>query len=108
VRRHARTTSYTNLKTALVIEKLSKAHWVQDNAGNTPPRIHNILRLWQATQLAPTLAQEELANVLNDYQLEGRYPDYHHQLHAITTATYAQQLLTEITDLRTWLLSNLP
>ncbi len=92
----------------LVIEKLSKAHWVQDNAGNTPPRIHNILRLWQTTQLAPTPDQEGTASVLNDYQLEGRYPDYQRQLHTITTAAYAQQLLTEITDLRTWLLSSLP
>ena len=92
----------------LVIEKLSKAHWVQDNAGDIPPRTHNIVKLWQATQLAPTSDQEGTANVLNNYQLEGRYPDYQHQLRATTTAAYAQQLLTEVIVLRTWLLNSLP
>ncbi len=91
----------------LVIEKLSKAHWVKDNAGDVPPRTHNILRLWQATQLAPTPDQEGTATVLNDYQLEGRYPDYQRRLYATTTAIYAQQLLIEITALHTWLLSSL-
>ncbi|MEJ7661451.1 MAG: HEPN domain-containing protein [Hymenobacter sp.] len=94
--------------THLVIEKLSKAHWVKDNAGDMPPRIHNIVRLWQATQLQPTPDQEGTANALNDYQLEGRYPDHQRQLRATTTAAYAQQLLTEATALRTWLLSSLP
>lgn len=92
----------------LVIEKLSKAHWVQDNLGGIPPRTHSILRLWQTTQLAPTPDQEGTATVLNDYQLEGRYPDYQRQLNVTTTAAYAQQLLAEITTLRTWLLSSLP
>lgn len=26
----------------LVLEKLCKAHWVKDNHGNTPPKIHNL------------------------------------------------------------------
>jgi len=92
----------------LVIEKLSKAHWVKDNAGDMPPRIHNILRLWQDTQLAPTPAQVKLATRLNDFQLEGRYPDYQRQLRATTTASVAQLLLLDITALRAWLLSSLP
>ncbi|MFD1468406.1 HEPN domain-containing protein [Hymenobacter caeli] len=92
----------------LVIEKLSKAHWVQDNADDIPPRTHNILRLWQATQLAPTPDHVRIATELNDYQLEGRYPDYAQQLYAATTAVLARQLLTDITALRTWLLSSLP
>jgi HEPN domain-containing protein len=27
----------------LTLEKLLKAHWVQDNAMDTPPRVHNLL-----------------------------------------------------------------
>lgn len=92
----------------LIIEKLSKAHWVKDNADNIPPRTHNIIRLWQATQLAPTPAQIALATLLNNYQLEGRYPDYLKQLKAQTTGAFATQLFTDITALRTWLLSSLP
>ena len=92
----------------LVIEKLSKAHWVKDNTDDIPPRTHNIVRLWQATQLAATQDQENLATKLNSYQLEGRYPDYLRNLRTTTTAAYTQQLLTDITALRTWLLSSLP
>ena len=92
----------------LMIEKLSKAHWIKDNEGNTPPRTHNIGKLWQATQLTPDAEQEGLATELNRYQLEGRYADYLRQLRTQTTAAYANQLLTEITALRTWLLSTLP
>jgi len=92
----------------LVIEKLSKAHWVKDNAGNIPPRTHDIMRLWQATSLASGPAQLALADRLNEYQLEGRYPDYLKQLRARTTAAYAKSFLSEISDLRLWLLSHLP
>nr|WP_262903463.1 HEPN domain-containing protein [Hymenobacter psoromatis] len=94
--------------THLVIEKLSKAHWVKDNADDIPQRTHNIIKLWQATQLQPTPDQQGLAVELNKYQLEGRYPEYVRQLRTQTTAAYTTQLFTEITTLRTWLLSTLP
>lgn len=41
----------------LVIKKLRKAHWVQDNTSDIPPRTHNILRLWQDTALTPLPAR---------------------------------------------------
>lgn len=92
----------------LIIEKLSKAHWVKDNEGSIPPRIHHITKLWAATKLAPTPAQMTTANELNGYQIEGRYPEYVRQLYASTTPALAKSLFTEITALRTWLLSTLP
>ena len=92
----------------LVIEKLSKAHWVKDNESSIPPRTHNIVKLWEATQLAPQPEHENIAAKLNDYQLEGRYPDYMKKLRARTTAAYTTALLTEIKTLRAWLLSTLP
>ncbi len=92
----------------LVIEKLSKAHWVKDNENNQPPRIHHIGRLWQDTRLAPTPAQENLGNRLNEYQLEGRYPDYVTRLRTRTTAAFTALFIQEIDTLRLWLLSSLP
>jgi len=92
----------------LVIEKLSKAHWVKDNTGSILPRIHNIVRLWQDTRLTPTTTQESVAVTLNKHQIGGRYPDYMKRLRATTTAAYTQQLLADVTALRTWLLSTLP
>jgi len=60
----------------LVVEKLSKAHWVKDNPGDIPPRIHNILKIWQNTTLVPTTDLENTAFELNIFQMEGRYQDY--------------------------------
>lgn len=84
----------------LTIEKLSKALWVRDNLDNIPPRIHNIIRLWAATTFEPTPEQEQLAYRLNDFQLEGRYPDYSHRLRRLTTAVYTRELLDAVADLR--------
>ena len=37
--------------THLTIEKILKAHWVKDNLGDFPPRIHNVRRLAEQTNL---------------------------------------------------------
>lgn len=92
----------------LTIEKLSKAHWVQDNAGDYPPRIHNILRIWGDTQLLPSPDQENAAADLNRFQLEGRYPDYQRAVAAQATESYTRNLLHDADLLRSWLLSKLP
>ena len=92
----------------LVIEKLSKAHWVKDNEESIPPKIHNINKRWQRTRLAPTDEQVDLATRLNAYQIEGRYPEYMRELRAATNAGLAAEIFTEVTHLRTWLLSTLP
>ena len=36
----------------LVLEKSFKAHWVKDNEGNAPPKIHNLLYLAEKTKLS--------------------------------------------------------
>lgn len=51
---------------APVLEKLPKAHWVKDNHDNHPPRTHNLIKL--SSQINFKLTE--------DFQLEGRYPDY--------------------------------
>lgn len=92
----------------LVIEKLSKAHWVKDNAGDHPPRIHNIVKLWQQTTLQPTPAQELVALELNTLQMEGHYQDYQRIAYQRATEHFTRTLLQEATNLRAWLLSTLP
>ncbi|WP_210521263.1 HEPN domain-containing protein [Hymenobacter terricola] len=92
----------------LTIEKLSKGHWVKDNSSDYPPRIHNILRLWGDTQLAPTADYENTAADLNRFQLEGRYPDYQRAVAQQATESYTRTLLHDTAQLRTWLLSKLP
>lgn len=92
----------------LVIEKLSKAHWVQDNVDDYPPRTHNVLKLWAATTLQPTPAQELTASELNTFQMEGRYQDYQRIASQRATQAFTRVILDDTQQLRAWLLSKLP
>lgn len=92
----------------LMIEKLAKALWVKDNAGDTPPFTHNIARLLADTQLVLTPAQATFVQQLNTFQLEGRYESYTTDLRQLATKTFTQAVLQDVTDLRLCLLSQLP
>lgn len=91
----------------LVIEKLSKALWVQNNADDYPPRIHNITRLLAATTYALSPAEEVLVAELNQFQMEGRYPDYARTVYQRATANHAQEVLQDTATLRQCLLNQL-
>ena len=60
----------------LVLEKWCKAHWVKDNANDYPPKTHNLVRLVQETKLDLSVDDLAFLEQFNDFQLEGRYPDY--------------------------------
>ncbi|MBO0358361.1 HEPN domain-containing protein [Hymenobacter sp. BT186] len=91
----------------LVIEKLSKALWVQDNTDDYPPRIHNITRLLAATTYALNPAEEVLVAELNQFQMEGRYPDYARTVYQRATASHTQDVLHDTATLRQCLLNKL-
>ncbi len=78
------------------------------NVDDRPPRTHNILKLWAATTLQPTPAQELTATELNTFQMEGRYQDYQRIVSRRATQAFTSALLDDAEQLRTWLLSKLP
>ncbi len=92
----------------LTIEKLAKALWVKENAGDTPPFTHNIARLLADTQLVLTSAQATFVQQLNTFQLEGRYESYTANLRQQATRAFTQSVLQDVTDLRQCLLNQLP
>jgi HEPN domain-containing protein len=59
----------------LILEKILKAHYVNDT-GNTPPKIHDLVRLAEKTKLNLTDEQMEFLDRVNDFNIESRYPDY--------------------------------
>jgi HEPN domain len=65
----------------LTLEKILKAFWVKDNIANIPPKLHNLNYLLQQTNLDVTDEAEEFFTIFNQFQLEGRYPDYHFIIH---------------------------
>ncbi len=91
----------------LVLEKLMKAHWVKDNKGNHPPKIHNLNSIHAQTKL--NLSEEELTFCadMNKFQMEGRYADYVSDIHKIVTGAYAATYIQQCKKLRTQLLKRL-
>jgi HEPN domain-containing protein len=92
----------------LSLEKLCKAHWVNDNTELNAPRGHNLVYLLKQTQLDLSVKDEDFLNSFNDFQLEGRYPDYKQNIFKICTLSYTKKLLSEVEKIRQWLISNLP
>ncbi len=91
----------------LVIEKLLKAHFVKDNESEFPPRTHNLLMLVSQTNLGPSVEQLRLLSQTNQFQIDGRYPDYQLNMFRIASRTYTEILLQEIDELKIWLENNL-
>ncbi|MHC4519881.1 MAG: HEPN domain-containing protein, partial [Planctomycetota bacterium] len=58
----------------LALEKMLKAPVVQ-RTGQSPPKIHNLVRLAQRAGLEPEPEQERFLRRYDVHQLEGRYPD---------------------------------
>jgi HEPN domain-containing protein len=92
----------------LVIEKLAKAHFVKDNPSDFPPKTHNLLILVAQTLLEPDEEQTKLLSRINQFQLDGRYPDYKQNMYKIASKTYTEEILIEIESIKTWLETTLP
>jgi len=59
----------------LALEKALKAH-ICKSTQDLAPRIHNLLRLIEKTNMYFTDQQKEFLAVFDRYQLEGRYPEF--------------------------------
>ena len=87
----------------LYIEKLCKALWVKNNEANTPPRIHNLVKLLAQAKVKVDEEKLLFLDMLLQYQLEGRYPDYKLRLHQQTTDIKANDFLKDIKSIAEWL-----
>ena len=91
----------------LVLEKLCKANWVKDNTGNHPPKIHNLVRLTEQTNLKFSDSDMDFLRKMNDFQIEGRYPDYKENLYRVYKADLSKKILTQADTIRKCLLKEL-
>ena len=91
----------------LVLEKLTKAHWVKDNKDNTPPKIHNLIVLIENTKYTLLDEDRDFLMAMNQFQLEGRYPDYKDTLYKIYKSAKTRNILDKVNIFRKCLLKNL-
>ena len=79
----------------LTIEKLSKALWIKNNSENTPPFVHNLLKIISQTQENFTSEQLEFLSDMNIFQTKGRYPDYAESLEKTITKEICEEYLNK-------------
>jgi HEPN domain-containing protein len=60
----------------LAVEKILKANWVKNSDENYPPKIHNLVKIVQLANIELPDDDVDFLFNFNDFQLEGRYPDY--------------------------------
>jgi HEPN domain-containing protein len=86
----------------LAVEKMLKAH-VTKATGKPPPRIHDLLRLAERAGLSPDKERSKFLAYLQDFCLEGRYPDSRPEL---PPQDKAESVLSNTREVLEWL-SNL-
>ena len=84
-----------------------KALWVKDHSSNFPPKIHNLLALADKGSLKFSEEQSNFLDRLNQFQLEGRYPDYQGKIHKIATAALVNEMMTEAKKIKQCILKAL-
>ena len=84
-------------------EKLCKALWVKNNEGNTPPKIHNLIRILNEAKIEYSTEQMNFMIILNNFQLEGRYPDYLNKLYKTYKSRNTLAILEQVKTFSKWL-----
>lgn len=84
----------------LSIEKLLKALWVQHNTKDIPPKVHNLIHLLDKSGVELSKKNLNFLTQLNDFQIQGRYPDYKFKLHKLLNEKLAGELLEEYKEVR--------
>ena len=87
----------------LAIEKILKAH-VTHKTGETPPRIHNLIRLAELAGVALDPKRADFLRRFNLYQLEGRHPEI---FEARVEAETANERLASAREMVEWLTAKL-
>ena len=91
----------------LTLEKIAKAHWVKTHQENIPPRIHNIK--WLLVQSNIDLGDNMMNFIedFNEFQLEGRYPDYTQRIYKMCTKEFTSEQLKKVKEIKQCLIKML-
>lgn len=87
----------------LVLEKILKALFIQDNNNQLPPKTHNLIKLARHTKIILTEDQEILLDEINDFNLEARYPQYKNEFYEKCTNEFCENYFDKIDETMKWL-----
>ena len=85
------------------MEKTLKAIYVKNNDNKLPPKIHNLVRLSELSNVVLNEEQKLFLDKINDFNLEVRYPEYKNEFYKTCTKEYAEGYLTKIREYYQWL-----
>jgi HEPN domain-containing protein len=91
----------------LVLEKILKALYVQDNQNQLPPKTQNLVKLAENTNIVLSADQKFFLDEVNDFNLEVRYPEYRHEFYKKCTKDFAAHYFVKIKDIFKWIKSHL-
>ncbi len=89
----------------LVLEKCLKANFVYNNNNKVPPKLHNLVKLAELSNLNLTEKQRLFLDEVNDFNLEVRYPDYKLEFYKRCTKEFTEEYFNKIKELNKWLKS---
>ena len=77
-----------------------KAHWVKNNQDNTPPKIHNLVKLYKQSNLK-FLNEADLAflDEATRFNMEGRYPEAKHAFFKLCNREFTEGRIIRIKEL---------
>lgn len=91
----------------LVIEKILKAYYVKSHNNLIPPKIHNLSRLAELSNLKLDNETELFLISANKFHLEGRYPNYKNEFYKICTKEFTEKNFNKIKGFYQWLQSQI-
>lgn len=90
----------------LALEKILKAYYVAAK-NEIPPKIHKLDRIAELSGIILSEDQEKLLKIINEFNLEARYPDYKKKFKDICTKDFAQNYLSEIKRIHQWIIDQI-
>ena len=91
----------------LVIEKILKALFVQKNNELTPPKIHNLLKLVQLSDIKLNKEQQLFLEIVNNFNIEGRYPEIKNEFYKTANKEFTNIHYSKIKEYYHWLKSQI-
>ena len=91
----------------LVLEKILKALFVQDNNNQLPPKTHNLIKLAERTELELSEEQIIFLDEVNDFNIETRYPQYKNEFYKRCNIEFAENYHLKIEAMAEWLRSQI-
>lgn len=88
----------------LVLEKAIKALWLREHYPEQHPRIHNLAKLAEKIPLELTDEQKIYLLKVNDFYLQGRYPEEKSEFYKICTPEFSRENFEAIKEFYQWLL----